>query len=301
MRKITWILPVLSMCLALLISLGALCSFSPTLVNVLSCDIETAAKTDDTTYTWAQNETAHDLLLWQAKHTVSPGYRAACLQYLINTYYHPEANWSRTHDAEIGETVYQAYLQALEDCVQSEKREDHITRGPNREFYLLNSDGIDKEYTDYGFLPPKTGDVADRAYTYFYSTDLQYAAYVYLHIDKARGKEMYLTYAQNTTDHYFCDEFMRSVLQDKNANAEDLDWAKAQANAAADALSAEYQVFVDLQEECIALYNRLYNTGETPRHNTQYLTLYEQAFKMMPHTNTEYEAKCKTLRNLADA
>lgn len=301
MRKITWILPVVSMCLALLISLGALCGFSPTLVNVLSCDIETVEKTDGITYTWSQNETTHDLLLWQAKHTVSPGYRAACLQYLINTYYHPEANWSHTHDAEIGETVYQAYLQALENCAQSEKREEHITRGPNREFYLLDSHGMDKEYTDYGFLPPKTGDVADRAYTYFYSTDLQYAAYVYLQIDKARGKEMYLTYAQHTTDHFYCDEFLRTVSADKNADTEDIAWAKAQATIAADALSAEYQVFVNLQEECIALYNRLYDVGEAPSYNAEYQALYELAFKTMPHTNTEYESKCESLRNLADA
>ncbi|MGN0519610.1 MAG: hypothetical protein ACI4LB_02610 [Candidatus Fimenecus sp.] len=295
MRKITWIIPVVSICLALLFSVGAVCAFSPALVNVLTCDMESTPADDQIDYTWEQSEAAHDLLLWQAKHAVSPAYRAACLQYLVYAYYHPYSDWSRTH-AETGEAVHEAYLQALEVYAQSVDRQTDTQSAQNSEFYTVEDTDTEIRWANYGFLSPK-GD--HTIYGIFNEPTLEHAAYVYLHIDKARGKEMYLTYAQNTTDHYFCGEFLGAVLQDKNADTEDLAWAKAQANAAADALSAEYQVFVDLQEECIALYNRLYDAGETPRGNTQYLTLYEQAFKTMPHTNTEYEAKCEALRDLA--
>lgn len=283
MRKITWILPVVSICLALLFSVGAVCAFSPVLVNVLTCDIENNPETENIAYTWHQSEAAHDLLLWQAKHAVSPGYRVACLQYLVYAYYHPYSDWSRTH-AATGEAVHEAYLQALEAYAQS------------RDFYTDTDTDKIVFWINYGFLAPIGNHTICGI---FDEPRLEHAAYVYLHIDKARGKEMYLDYVKHTDDHFYCGEFLGAVLQDKNVTAEDIAWAKAQANAAADALSAEYQFFVDLQEECMALYDRLYDAGEATTHNAEYQALYERAFKAMPHTNTEYEAKCEALRDLA--
>lgn len=283
MRKITWILPVVSICLALLFSVGAVCAFSPVLVNVLTCDIENNPETENIAYTWHQSEAAHDLLLWQAKHAVSPGYRVACLQYLVYAYYHPYSDWSRTH-AATGEAVHEAYLQALEAYAQS------------RDFYTDTDTDKIVFWINYGFLAPIGNHTICGI---FDEPRLEHAAYVYLHIDKARGKEMYLDYVKHTDDHFYCGEFLGAVLQDKNVTAEDIAWAKVQANTAADALSAEYQFFVDLQEECMALYDRLYDAGEATTHNAEYQALYERAFKAIPHTNTEYEAKCEALRDLA--
>ncbi|MDO4154340.1 MAG: hypothetical protein Q4E21_05750 [Clostridia bacterium] len=241
MRKITWILPVVSICLALFFSVGAVCAFSPVLVNVLTCDIENNPETENIAYTWHQSEAAHDLLLWQAKHAVSPTYRAACLQYLTVAYYHPKSDWSAAH-AETGAAVYDAYVSQYADALYS-----------------------------YGFLTPT---YVGAEYGGFYDIDMKHAAYVYFQIDKTRGKEMYLDYVKHTEDHFYCDEFLRAVLQDDNADTEDIAWAKAQAGLAAETLSAEYRFLVDLQEET-------------------------QEDKAMPHTNAQYETKCETLRNLA--
>lgn len=295
MRKITWILPVVSICLALFFSVGAVCAFSPVLVNVLTCDIENNPEDDWINYTWEQSEAAHDLLLWQAKHAVSPAYRAACLQYLVYAYYHPYSDWSRTH-AATGEAVHEAYLQALETYAQSVDRQTDMQSAQNSEFYTVEDTSTEIRWANYGFLSPKGNHTICGI---FDEPRLEHAAYVYLHIDKARGKEMYLDYVKHTDDHFYCGEFLGAVLQDKNVTAEDIAWAKAQANTAADALSAEYQFFVDLQEECMALYERLYDAGEATTHNAEYQALYERAFKAMPHTNTEYEAKCEALRDLA--
>ncbi|MGN0555836.1 MAG: hypothetical protein ACI4LI_08050 [Candidatus Fimenecus sp.] len=295
MRKMTWIIPVVSLCLALLFSVGAVCAFSPVLVNVLLCDIENNPEDDWVNYTWEQSEAAHDLLLWQAKHAVSPAYRAACLQYLVYAYYHPYSDWSRTHVAT-GEAVHEAYLQALETYAQSVDRQTDMQSAQNSEFYTVEDTSTEIRWANYGFLSPKGNHTI---YGIFNEPTLEHAAYVYLHIDKARGKEMYLTYAQNATDHYFCGEFLGAVLQDSNADSEDIAWAKAQANAAADALSTEYQVFVDLQADCWTLFDRLQAAGEVPTDNAEYQALYKQAFKTMPHTNTEYEAKYKALQDLA--
>ena len=294
MRKMTWIVPVISICLAFVFIIGTVCAFSPALINVLLCDIESSPEGDWINYTWEQSEAAHDLLLWQAKHAVSPAYRAACLQYLVYAYYHPNSDWSSTH-AATGDAVHEAYLQALDAYAQSIDRQTDIQSKLNSEFYTFDDIDTDIRWANYGFLSPKGNHTI---YGIFDEPLLEHAAYVYLQIDKARGKEMYLTYAQNTTDHYFCGEFLGIVLQDKNTDAEDIAWAKVQANAAADALSAEYQVFVDLQEECLARYDRLNTAGETTNYNAEYQALYEQAYNM-PHSNTEYEAKCETLRNLA--
>lgn len=221
MRKLTWILPTVCIILAVTFSFGSILLFTPALVNSYSSQIDDRWEFLDTTR-WTQDEQAHDMLLWQAKHG-SKMYSCLCSQYLIEAYYHPLSDWSYAHP-ETGEEIYRL---AIPLYAEKEAAKTAVSYASAFMSSQRLTEGGFREYNTYG---ENYGDI-----------HLQFAVYQYLHLDKELGKQTYLEFADSTDDHYYCDRFLKFVTTAEKSAPEDIAWAKSEALRAETLLLAEYE------------------------------------------------------------
>lgn len=282
MRKITWILPTVCIVLAVLLSFGSILLFTPVLVNSYSAKPITTTENGEQKQTtvWAQNEHAHNLLLWQARHA-GPQYSYLCVQYLLEAYYAPLSDWSYTHP-EIGLEVYelaiplyeQEYLQAGSCTYMSDYlRESALSDGGFRSY---RSSG-----NDYGNIY------------------MQYSAYQYLHADKETAKQTYLDFSDSTDDHYDCDRFLKLVTTAEKSTPEDKAWARAEALHVESLVLAEYEADKARAREELAS-----RAAETEAGTDAVTDIYDWYIgKDAPFTTysePQIESKCQSLRAIAE-
>lgn len=273
MRKITWIVPTLCIILAVLFSFGSIPLFTPALVNSYSSAIDDRWEFLDTTR-WVQDEQAHDMLLWQAKHG-SKMYSSLCVQYLIDAYYHPLSDWSYAHP-ETGEAVYRLAIPLFES--QGDAQAD-------LRFYSSLSVLTEGGFRNYNTYGADYGDI-----------HLQFAAYQYLHIDKEAGKQTYLTFSDSTDDHYYCDRFLKFVTTAEKSAADDIAWAKAEALRAESLLLAEYEADKARAQEA-----QKAQTEARLNEDTDEDDWYFDSFSTYTaYSEQQIEMKCQALREIAE-
>lgn len=282
MRKITWILPTVCIVLAVILSFGCILLFTPALVNGYSVKITEQNQSGEIIQTavWQQDERAHNLLLWMAKHG-SKDYRYACAQYLLIAYYNPLSDWSQKHP-ELGNEVYELAIPLYEQETGATLGGRIYSSDLNLEpggFFSYTSTGIDY------------GDI-----------HLQYAVYQYLHFDKETAKQTYLAFADSTDDHYFCDRFLKFVTTAEKSTPEDIAWAKAEALRAESLLLAEYETEIALEKERIArekemqaMYAEQWDAYDYPTYDDS------SAWRTFTtYSEQQIEMKCQTLRAIAE-
>lgn len=278
MRKITWILPTVCIALAVLFSFGSILLFTPALVNSYSSKPITITEDGEQKQTtvWTQNEHAHDLLWWQAKHA-GPQYSYLCVQYLLEAYYAPLSDWSYTHP-EIGLEVYELAIPLYE--------QEHLQ--PNS-FSTYISDALRYNSLSDGGFRSYSASSGDYGNIY-----MQYAAYQYLHVDKETAKQTYLGFSDSTDDHYDCDRFLKLVTTAEKSTPEDKAWARAEALHAESLLLAEHEA--DKAEKAEIAAKR--ESGEYSYDDTRLdsATLWDTHTK---YSEQQIEMKCQFLRAIA--
>lgn len=280
MRKVTWILPTVCIVLAILFSFGSILLFTPARINSYSSQIDDRWEFLDTTR-WTQDERAHDILLWQAKHG-SKAYSYLCAQYLIEAYYHPLSDWSYAHP-ETGEAVYQLAIPLYEK--KEVAQTDVISYGSS---FMSGQRLTEGGFRDYNTYWEDYGDI-----------HLQFAVYRYLHIDKEIGKQIYLTFSDSTDDHYNCDRFLKFVTTAEKSTAKDIAWAKAEALRAEMLLIAEYEA--DKARAQAELESRTAQIETGTYADVDISDWYTNSHNMYTaYSEQQIEMKCQTLRAIAE-
>lgn len=215
---------------AVLLSFLAVVFYTPAIINGLEVhqasmdgqvsDTDTYAETN---IVWEQNKAAHDLALLQSR-CGSRNYQYACLEHLVDGYYHPMSAWS-AENPELGEEIHRRYLELYQERTKS-------TESEAEQSYINVQQSVSEVY---GFSSVSVQGYAQ----YFQEPAMEYAAYQFMHTSKADAKETFLEFVETANEHYNCTEFLQFVLYSDSADHEDIAWVKAQAARLIPILEAE--------------------------------------------------------------